>query len=247
MTYISFPSAPGAIRHAIETGKLKAGDWGDGTNAVCMMSAIVSGARSTDACVTSGWPKWLVDLNVYLFDANVGAEDEAKASSQFALDVAMAVSKPFDADKARDLFLIKRLDTGDHSALKSLRMNMVDADWWRDCEAAVLRVVDLLNRRLAGEDVDEEMERAANAARVAASSAIYGSVHATASHATAADAAHAAAAAYSTVATAAYASDAADDAAGAAARADLIEAITASHNHSSKACIAEAKSTVTGE
>lgn len=165
MTTLSFPTAPDAIRAAINSGILKAGDWGDGTEAVCMMSAIVRGAQSRADCVTAGWPEWLAGLNVWLFDRKVGADDEDAARAAFALDVAVAVSKPFDADKARGLFLIKQLETGDYSALKSLRMKPVDADWWRDCEAAVVRVADLLKRRMAGADVTDELADARSDAR----------------------------------------------------------------------------------
>ena len=257
MACISFPSAPDAIRHSIEAGVLKAGSWGDGTDAVCMMSAIVNGAHGIYSCVTAGWPEWLVRLNVYLFDADVWAEDEDKARAKFALDVALAVSKTFNADKARDLFLIRRLDTGEHSALKSLRLNPVDADWWRNCEAAVLRVVDLLKRRINGEDVAEEMRQesaaagaAARAADCAAADAVaYAAARAAGAAGAAADAAARAAVdaaacaaadavAYAAARAAAYAASHAS--AHAAARADLIASII-------EARIDETYSTVTGE
>ena len=152
-TIVQFPDAEARIRAAIDAGILKRGTWGNGTEAVCMMSAVVSGADDTEACVAAGWPEWLVGVNVSLFDANVGADDEDAAATTFSLDLFKAAALPFDADKARDLFLIRRLDTGDHSALKSLRLSRVDADWWRDCEAAIVAVVALLHRRIAGEDV----------------------------------------------------------------------------------------------
>jgi len=196
------------LRAAIDAGKLKSGSWGDGTHAVCMMSAMVSGAHNTQDCVTAGWPEWLASLNVYLFDAKVGADDEEKTRAEFALRIAELVQTPRDYDKARDLFLIRRLDDGEHSALKSLRVNPVDADWWRDCEAAIVRVTELLRRRVDGDDVAKEMDAAyAAAARAAVRT------YAAASAADAADAA--------------YAADADADAARAAARADLIAALEA--------------------
>lgn len=155
------PTAADKLRAAIEAGTLKAGSWGDGNDTVCMMSALVSGADSTSDCVTAGWPEWLVSLNVSLFDASVGADDEGAARAEFALSIAELVQTPRDYDRARDLFLIRRLDDGEHSALESLRLNPVDADWWRDCEAAIVTVADLLRRRLAGEDVAEAMTDAA--------------------------------------------------------------------------------------
>lgn len=126
----------------------------------------------------------------------------------------------------KDAFLIRRLDTGDYSALKSLRLNPVDADWWRNCEAAIVRVVDLLQRRIAGEDVAEEMiaaRAAADAARAAARAA-YDAASAAADDAYAAAyaAASAAADAAAYAAYAAYAAAYAADAADAAAKADLI-------------------------
>lgn len=216
------PHAADKLRAAIDARKLKAGSWGDGTHIVCMMSAIVSGADGTGACVTAGWPKWLVDLNVMLFDADVGADDEDKARADFALQVAELVQTPRDYEKARDLFLIRRLDDGDHSALKYLRLNTVDADWWRDCEAAIVCVGELLRRRVAGEDVSEAMKAAADAADAAAEAAY--------------DAARAAAifayAAYITYGAARDAARAAAQgrigAADAAARADLIAALSQS-------------------
>jgi hypothetical protein len=161
------PTAADKIRAAIEAGTLKAGSWGDGNRTVCMMSALVSGADSTSDCVTAGWPEWLASLNISLFDAEVGAADEGAARAEFALRVAELVQTPRDYEKARDLFLIRRLDDGEHSALKSLRLDPVDADWWRNCEAAIATVVGLLRRRAAGEDVADEMKAAARAAAAA--------------------------------------------------------------------------------
>ena len=132
-----------------------------------MMSAMVIGAHSTKACVTAGWPEWLAALNVYLFDVDVGADDEEKARAEFALRIAELVQTPRNYDKARDLFLIRQLDDGEYSALKSLRMNPVDADWWRDCEAAIIRVTDLLRRRVSGVYVEKDLKSAADAARAA--------------------------------------------------------------------------------
>lgn len=161
MTTHAIPDALPRIRAAIDAGILTGGGWGDGATAVGVMGAAVPGAQHTEDCVTAGWPEWLAELNVDLFDATVGAEDEGKARQHFALSVAEAVSKPVDFDKARDLFLIRRLDTGDHSALKSL--DALDGDW-QEKKEVVESVVKLLHRRVAGEDVAEEMEAARAAA-----------------------------------------------------------------------------------
>ena len=57
----SAPNAAQLIEKAIP--KLMQGDWGDGEETVCMMSALVSGAKSDDECVSAGWPRWLSVLN----------------------------------------------------------------------------------------------------------------------------------------------------------------------------------------
>ncbi len=217
-------NAADKLRAAIDAGKLKAGSWGDGTHAVCLMSALVNGADSIEACVTAGWPEWLANLNVYLFDEDVGADDEEKARGEFALRIAELVQTPRDYGKARDLFLILRLNDGEYSAIKSLRWKPVDSDWWRDCESAIIRVADLLRRRVAGEDVAKDIDAAADAARVAADAARAPADAAAAAAARAAATADAAlAASYG-----AYAASAAADADTAlSARADLIAALEA--------------------
>lgn len=214
-TQLIDPQAAAKIEAA--KGKLKSGSWG-GIGTVCMMSAMVSGAQSTDDCVTAGWPEWLAELNVYLFDEDVGVDDEDAARYQFALDVAHAVQEPRDYDKARDLFLIARLDTGEHSALKSLAK--LDGDWTRQREAIEL-VVALLHRRVAGEDVSEEIKGATAtcAAYAAANSAANAADNATV---------YAAACAADVAANAAYATQAthvAARAANTASRNDLIAAL----------------------
>jgi hypothetical protein len=228
MTEFHWPNAERKIKEAMPM--LTRGGWGDGTETVCLMSALVSGASSGKDCVTAGWPEWLSILNHNLFDATVGADDEQAAANEFALDLARAVQTPFDPDKARDLFLIKQLETGDYSALKTLRT--IDGNWSQQIEA-VERVVSLLHRRAAGEDVSDEMDAAADAAdaaRAAAYAASWDADDAAADAAyAAADAADAArAAAYATAYAAADVARAAADvacAARAAARTDLVGAI----------------------
>ena len=185
---------------------LRAGSWGNGTDAVCMMSAMVSGATCAEDCEAAGWPRWLAELNVKLFDAEVGADNEHAARVQFARDVAEAVQGPRDYDKALDRFLIARLDTGTHSALKSLAK--VPGDWTQQ-RKAIERVVALLHRRFAGEDVAEEMKAAKAAAEAAWAAAK--------AAAEAAEAAKTAAEAAKTAAEAAEAAAEAAEAAGAAA------------------------------
>ena len=216
MTRNAIPDALPRIRAAIDAGILSSGSWGDGATAVCMMSAAVTGAKSTQDCVTKGWPVWLAELNVTLFDKNVGADDEANARTLFALDVAEAVSVPRDFDKARDLFLIATLERSKA----------------HDTANVTQPVIDLLHLRIAGEDVADEMKTAAyaaaDAAAYAAAYAAYAAADAAANAAAnaAADSAYAAAyAAYAADAVAYAAYGTADAVAYGTARADLINAI----------------------
>jgi hypothetical protein len=235
--------------------RLRAGSWGgtDATQTVCMMSAVVAGAQSTMACVTAGWPEWLVNLNIYLFDAKIGADDENAARYDYALSVAQLVQTPRDYDRARDLFLIAQLDTGNHSALKSLAKLSGDYSQQR---AAVEAVVALLHARLAGEDVTERMDAAADAANAAAYAADAANAAAYAARAAtyaarasraavnAVNAANAAAAAYAVNAAAYaayYVAKAATAAANAAARADLIAALSTAHALTARTTLAELK------
>jgi hypothetical protein len=188
--------------------RLRAGEWG-GTHTVCMMSALVRGAGGIQDCVTAGWPKWLAALNVSMFDANVGAECEETARYQFALDVAYAVQVPRDYDKARDLFLIATLDRAKK----------------HDTAGLCQRVIRLLHRRIAGQDVADAMRAAQDAAQDAANAA-YAAARAAAYAATSSAAR---AAAYAATSSAAYAAAnaATSSAARAALRQNLIAALNA--------------------
>lgn len=147
MALTALPDALPRIRAAIDAGILKAGNWGDGNDAVCLMSAAAPGARNTDDCVTAGWPAWLSGLNILLFDRNVGAEDEDAARFAFALAMGEAVSVPRDMDRAHDLFFAATLE----------QISTDDAD----ADAAITKVIALYQRRLAGKTVAEEEWEAA--------------------------------------------------------------------------------------
>jgi hypothetical protein len=148
-------------------GILKQGNWGDGTHAVCMMSALVPSARNTEACVTAGWPAWLVDLNISIFDR----AETPKAAWEFARSVAETCAHSVDFDAARDKFLIAVLAEGEHSASARLRKVQCDETWWKNSNKAVDTVAALLTRRLGGEDVDDLLAEAAWEAEEAARAA----------------------------------------------------------------------------
>jgi hypothetical protein len=56
---LTIPVDTARLDAAHAAGILKQRTWGDGTQAVCMMSALVPGAKNSEACVTAGWPAWL--------------------------------------------------------------------------------------------------------------------------------------------------------------------------------------------
>ena len=197
--------------------RLRAGEWG-GTHTVCMMSALVRGAGGIQDCVTAGWPEWLAELNVSMFEVYVGAECEETARYQFALDVAYAVQVPRDYDKARDLFLIATLDRAKK----------------HDTAGLCQHVIGLLHRRIAGQDVADAMTATFSADHAAA--AINAAANHLAAHDAAFSAAHAAAdsdayaafsAAHAAARAARVAARAARLAAHAALRQNLIAALNA--------------------
>ena len=63
---------------------------------------------------TAGWPAWLVDLCVGLYDSKVGADDEQQAADEWAYRVAEAIAHPVDYDRARHLFFIAVLKRIEH-------------------------------------------------------------------------------------------------------------------------------------
>lgn len=153
MTFV-IKSAVELIDAAEAEGRLKLVYWNNSSNYVCMMAALQPGAKSVDDCVAAGWPEWLVLLNIYLFYLNVGSDDEHSSRYEFARQVAAAIQTPLDYEKARDLFLIRRLYTGKHSIIKTLRLDGINSDFWRSTESENLAIVDLLHMKVAGHDID---------------------------------------------------------------------------------------------
>jgi hypothetical protein len=139
----------------------------------------------------------------------VSAADAKTHSSPFPLALMLETNDIWDVlwvfdrvapQPLKDTFLIFRLDRGEYSALKSLRLKPIDSDWWRACEASIQRTVALLHRRISGDDVATEMATAVRAAVNAAAAAR--SVDTTRAGATAHAAAYAAANAAANVALA---------------------------------------------
>ena len=107
--------APDAVA-LIDAAKpiLTRGDWGDGVSAVCFMSALVPRAREESDCVTAGWPEWLVNLCVDLFDVDTleygGEEANDQAAIEWAESMAWALSREADYDAVRRTFIDELLE-----------------------------------------------------------------------------------------------------------------------------------------
>ena len=151
---------------------LHRGDWGDGVEAVCAMSALVAGADDVSDCITAGWSDdvgadWLPGVIVRLFDEDVGADDEEVAAREWFVALHGAVQgQAIDYRAARHRFLIGVLADGQHSALATL--HSLDGDGAQQIaaiEAAVAR-----HRRALASDAptDEEWDAAWVGARAAA-------------------------------------------------------------------------------
>lgn len=56
-------------------GAIRQRAWGDGQEQACLMSALVTGADSETDCVAQGWPLWLAEIAMWLFDGY--PEDQA--------------------------------------------------------------------------------------------------------------------------------------------------------------------------
>ena len=134
--------APDAVARLDQwRGKMRQGNWGDGVERVCLMSALVPGARNAQECVTAGWPEWLVLECVALYDDDTGADDEQAAADEWAYRMAEVVSKPVDYRKALDRYHI--------GMLRAVRAY--------DYYGVVKMAIDLLERRIEGADEQDAL------------------------------------------------------------------------------------------
>jgi len=88
----------------------------NGKTHVCMMSALVPGAKIDTDCVTAGWPSWLVKQIVDRYD-RISWQD----IPDFTMSLAIAFSKNIDYDVLRDKYLIYLLNEGDYSVKDLVR------------------------------------------------------------------------------------------------------------------------------
>ena len=140
----------GVARLDAWNGKMRRNAWGDGVEAVCLMSALVPGAKSIGFCVMAGWPQWLAHLLVNLYDADTGVSYEQTRADAWAYEVAEALSVPLDYAQVKDRYLI--------ALLEGVRQ-------YDHC-GVVQPVIDLIERRCNGENVGTALLEQSSVARI---------------------------------------------------------------------------------
>ena len=148
----------GPKKFATARPRLRRGSWGDGASSLCLVAALVPGARNFGDCVDP-WPEWLPMLCAALYDATTGSADEQASADAWAERLALMLSRPIRYDRAGQMVLLGLLAT-----IAPL-----------DESGIAERARSLLDRRSRGESVEAELRRTAAAARTAATSS-WGSV-----------------------------------------------------------------------
>ena len=142
---------------------IRPGGWGDGRERACLMSALVTGATSEQDCAAQGWPLWLAEIAVHLFDAI--DDDRIARGRRLAEAIRDADARGVDWDRVqRELRLTAILPI----ALESIGDG--DEPWRVACRRAVQWSIDhdgAYNPEAA------EAARAAGAARAAVNIRIY--------------------------------------------------------------------------
>lgn len=119
-------------RH-IAARTLKKRSWGYSQERACLVSALVPGAKSSADCAAQGWPLWLAELSVWLFD-EFGDDDYIERGR--ALAQAIAESDQ-DWDRVyRDVRI---------NAILPIVMRSIghgNEDWRVECRSAVQWCID---------------------------------------------------------------------------------------------------------
>ena len=107
--------------------RLERGVWVNGSR-MCAMAA-VSGKESFFECMDAGWPVWLVDLIIYLYDANVEVEDEQEGANEWAeqLFVQLKITDVRDLHNMVDMpqLLQRGMETQDLGMVRQLLVTQV--------------------------------------------------------------------------------------------------------------------------
>ena len=150
-----------ALNEAIKRGTLTQRTWKEDTP--CMMSALAG--RSIDECTAAGWPKWLAEVGVWLFDQ----QEENKIvefSLAFTSAVEAAEARGADFDEIYRLF---RLGSVLPIALASIGDG--DEEWRVKCRDTVQWSIDNEGIANPAADAAYAVAAAADAAYAAADAA----------------------------------------------------------------------------
>jgi len=116
-----------------------------GVEHVCALGAFVPGSSSIGDCIAAGWPEWLPQLVIALYDADVGAPSEQGAADAWFEHLARAVEHPIDY-AAAELRYIQAL-------IADIPMGLPD-----ELEKVRATINDLCAARLAGTTASDEHE-----------------------------------------------------------------------------------------
>ena len=91
----------GPRRLATWRGRLARRERGDAKERISPLGVFVNGATLPVDCFAAGWPAWLASAVAGLYDADVGAADEAVAAESWLTNVAAVLARPLDREAAR--------------------------------------------------------------------------------------------------------------------------------------------------
>ena len=120
------------LEKAIERGTLTQRTWDE--NTPCMMSALAG--RSIDECTAAGWPKWLAEVGVWLFDSQ--RENDIKS---FALEFTEA-TEAAEAREADYDEVYKEFRLGSVLPIALEAVGEGDEEWRVKCRAVVQWSID---------------------------------------------------------------------------------------------------------
>jgi hypothetical protein len=206
-----------------EKGILVQHNWGNLKTTACLISSL-AGETSIKKCASSGWPQWLAEIGVWLFDSAPDIETAIVDGRLFAVAVKKADEKGVDFD---NVYSQARLNAILPIALEAVGEG--SEPWRIECRSVVLDAIDLVGKKPSATMTAYAADVAGAAGAAGAAYAVYAAYAAGAAGAAyAADVAGAAGAAGAAdAAYAAYAAGAAGAAGAAydAARTKIIDSL----------------------
>lgn len=116
--------------------KLRQGEWGDLRHTACLMSAL-AGGTNIEKCEAAGWPRWLVEIGVWLFDGAIGIDAAIADGREFALAVKVAENRSADFEA---IYKSVRMNAILPIAMESIGVG--DEAWRVQCRAVVQDAID---------------------------------------------------------------------------------------------------------